>query len=142
MTVLYNWGYRFGAFVERQKTVLFFGLFLVLPLAALAFSMAAPPVGQTIFSPVCHQNPERSFWALPLCARCFGLYLGLGLAGLLTPVFPFRFSRRFLAAGIVASVGLIAWNLFFPGFDGNYARFVLGLSVGAGFALLIKSILK
>ena len=142
MTVLYNWGYRFGAFVERQKTVLFFGLFLVFPLAALTFSIVAPSIGQTIFSSVCHQNPERSFWALPLCARCFGLYLGLGLAGLFLPLFSLLFSKRLITIGVAASLALAALSVFSSALDGNYVRLGLGLSVGAGFALLIKSILK
>jgi len=142
MTVLYNWGYRFGTFVERQKTVLFFGHFLVLPLAALTLSMAAPSIGQTIFSPVCHQNPERSFWSLPLCARCFGLYLGLGLAGLFLPLFSLPFSRRLIIIGVAASLALAGLSAFSSALDGNYVRLGLGLSVGAGIALLIKSILK
>ncbi len=32
------------------------------------------------FKPICHQQPERCFWlagiALPVCARCLGVYLG------------------------------------------------------------------
>jgi uncharacterized membrane protein len=142
MTVLYVWGYRFGSFAGRRAMALFFLMVLAFPLVALTLAVVAPSLGHSVFSAFCHQNPERSFGALPLCSRCLGLYLGLGLAGLLAPVFPFRFSRRFLAAGVAASLGLIAWNLFSPGFDGNYARLILGLSVGAGFALLVKSILK
>ncbi len=37
-----------------------------------------------LYSPVCHQNPEKSFFynnfQLPVCARCFGIYLGLIIA--------------------------------------------------------------
>jgi len=48
------------------------------------------PLLYACFSPICHQRPERSFFAfgypLAVCARCCGIYLG-ALAGILT--YPF-----------------------------------------------------
>ena len=145
MTALYSWAYRFGLFVERRKAVLLSTVFLTIPLTALTLSMVAPSFGNSIFSLICHQNPDRSLHltgALPLCSRCFGLYLGFGLTGFFAPAFSLRFSRRFLIVGISTSLALAGLGLVFPALDANYLRLVLGLAVGAGFALSIKSILK
>jgi len=47
-----------------------------------------------IFSPLCHQRPERSFFVwgykLGVCARCAFLYMGV-LAGML--LYPIRFGK-------------------------------------------------
>jgi hypothetical protein len=58
------------------------------PLLALSGSAAAVVAGLVVYraaSVVCHQIPERSFQlaTLPLavCARCLGLYVGAGAAG-------------------------------------------------------------
>lgn len=145
MSKLYNSTYQFGAFVERRKFVLVSCLLLALPITAIFLSWLAPSIGQWLFSPVCHQNSDRCFHLaapLPLCARCFGLYLGFGLAGLFAPAFSFRFSKRFLIAAIFASVVTTIFGHFVFALDDNYVRLLLGLSVGAGFALLIKSVLK
>jgi Predicted membrane protein (DUF2085) len=63
---------------------------ILLPLAAFAASRPLPEVGTAmavvvyrIGSLVCHQRPERSFHvfgvALPVCARCTGIYTGAAL---------------------------------------------------------------
>ncbi len=142
MTALHSLADRFGSFLERRKTVLLFALALVIPLTALTLSARAPSLGASIFSPICHQSAERSFGALPLCSRCFGLYFGFGLAGLFAPLVSFRFSRRIVIAALAASLAVAVLGIFSPALDGNYLRLILGLSVGAGFALIIKSILK
>lgn len=142
MTALFYRAYQFGLFVERRKIALFSSLVLVIPLTALTLSAVASVFGSSLFSLVCHQNPNRSLGSLSLCSRCFGLYFGCGLAGLFAPVFSSRFSWRFLLAGITASLVLAVLGNFFSVLDGNYARLVLGFFVGTGFALLIKSILK
>lgn len=51
----------------------------------------------TLFSFLCHQHTARSFWidghVLPVCQRCTGLYLGLGLS------FVFLLSTRLYKKG-------------------------------------------
>ena len=139
------WAYRFGSFVERRKMALLSIVFLAIPMAALAFSNARPSIGHSIFSPICHQNPQRSFavvGSLPICARCFGLYVGLGLAGLLLPPFAFRFSKKLVSLTLLTSLAAFGLGFVFPALDANYVRLVFGLALGAGLALLIKSILK
>jgi uncharacterized membrane protein len=71
-------------------------------LAGLGLVVAAPwlahrgswlgPLLYSLFDPVCHQLPERSFhlWHEPfaVCHRCTGLYLGFTLGIALWPSFP------------------------------------------------------
>ena len=142
MTALYSWAYRFGAFAERRKIALLFSLALVIPLTAFTLSIVAPSFGHSLFSAICHQNPGHSLGSLPLCSRCFGLYLGFGLTGLFAPAFSLGFSKKFVVVGISTSLALVGLSLISPALDANYVRLLLGLAVGAGFALLIKSILK
>ena len=44
-----------------------------------------------IFSLICHQKPERSYFVwdyqMPVCVRCFGIYLGIVLGALIYPFF-------------------------------------------------------
>jgi uncharacterized membrane protein len=57
-------------------------------LASLGYD-GAGEAGFASFSNACHQRPERSFFAwgmqLPVCARCFGIYLGMFLGTLAYP---------------------------------------------------------
>ena len=80
---------------SRKKIACVYGLTAAGTLAWLAGIFLAPYfraqgirwawLVQTIYSPVCHQLPSRSFlaWGFPLgvCARCLGIYLGFA-AGL------------------------------------------------------------
>lgn len=60
-------------------------------LAPWAAERAWPVAGwlYSFFSPICHQNPDRSFFCfghpLATCHRCFGLYLGFTAGLLLLP---------------------------------------------------------
>ncbi len=94
-----------------------------------------------IFAPVCHQRPDRSFFAagypLAVCGRCLGIYLGF-LAG--TLVYPIV--RRFLRSGVPGARLLVALTLpigldaagNFLGLwtSGNVLRLATGLIWGAG----------
>jgi uncharacterized membrane protein len=96
---------------------------------------------QHAFALVCHQLPGRSFWIfgapIPVCARCLGIYLGSALGLLL------RTSRRIALHLLIAAVALNAldWLTEAAGLHGNWLtmRFVFGLALGAGAALLISS---
>ena len=144
---LFTASYEFGVLVSRQKIVLISLVFLLLPVFGLFLSMLASAAGERIFAWICHQNPERSLTlagaTLPLCARCFGLYAGFGLAGVMLPESPSRrFSLRLLT--VVLSFSVLFWFLrfFVPVLDDNFIRLVLGFGLGAGLALFLKSLLK
>ena len=76
-----------------------------------------------VFTPFCHQSPERCFflWGYPLavCGRCTGIYLGFLLGTLLYP-FTGALSRP-----VVPRVGLFLICSFPIAFDslGNFLHF-------------------
>jgi len=55
-------------------------------LESVAWSAPLGAVLRALYSLQCHQRVGRSFTifgaTLPVCARCYGIYFGLGLAGL------------------------------------------------------------
>ncbi|MGH9580569.1 MAG: DUF2085 domain-containing protein [Terriglobales bacterium] len=112
-------------------------------LAYLGYWLAAFAIMQ-FFSAVCHQDPARSFWLggapVAVCARCLGIYLGAAAgAGLRIP------RRELLAAlAVVASVSLADYAAEVAGLHGNWpwARFTLGVMLGAGLGALVAGALE
>jgi uncharacterized membrane protein len=81
-------------------------------LATLGKRVVSPGVGEliyAIFSPVCHNRQARTLELMgvlmPLCSRCFGIFIGFGTAG----VFPYpRWGiRASLGYGFVVSVLMV-----------------------------------
>jgi len=78
-------------------------LFLFINIIWLAFIIAGPcfaanmqnnfltEIYYGLFSLICHQIPERSFflngYQLPVCARCIGIYFGIFAGSILYPIF-------------------------------------------------------
>ena len=99
-----------------------------------------------VFSPLCHQIPERSFhlagYPLAVCARCTGLYVG-GLAGLL--LYPLarpltnRSTPRRGWLFVAAAPTLIDFALGFFGVWDNthWSRFLTALVAGAACAFYV-----
>ncbi len=87
------------------------------------------------FSPICHQNPDRSFHLmghpLAVCSRCSGIYIGFLLGVIIYPFFK-GFNRKSLAprwvlvAGMLPTIfefvlsrcGIIGSGLFFRSITG------------------------
>ena len=121
--------------------------------APLALSRARVPVLTLAVyqagSLVCHQRPERSFhlagMQLPVCARCFGLYLsgaiGLTLASRRRRAFSTHAVRLFLglaALPIAATVGL-EWLGAIQ--TSNTQRLLTGLPLGfAAGVVIVRSL--
>jgi uncharacterized membrane protein len=81
-------------------------------LAVLARPKVSPGVGEFIyalFSPVCHNKAARTLEVLgvlmPLCSRCFGIFIGFGMAGLFP--YPRWGVVACLGYGFVASVLMV-----------------------------------
>jgi uncharacterized membrane protein len=100
---------------------------------------------------VCHQRPDRSFHLsgvqLPVCARCFGLYLA-GAAGLTAawlgrrPISPRRV-RMLLAAAAVPIVTTVALEWLGAIATTNALRMVTGLPLGfAAGLVLVRSVAR
>lgn len=137
---------NFGTIIFRNKARFVSSLFILYSFLAFLASFLAPEMGEKLFGFFCHQNPERSLhlagMALPLCARCFGLYAGFGLAGLLLPALSKRSAAGILTTAAACSALFWLLRFFLPVLDGNLVRLTLGLGLGGGVVLLLKSFLK
>jgi len=121
--------------------------------APLALSRARVPVLTLAVyqagSLVCHQRPERSFhlagMQLPVCARCFGLYLsgavGLTLASRRRRALSTRAVRLFLtlAALPIAATAALEWLGAMQ--TSNIQRLLTGLPLGfAAGVVIVRSL--
>lgn len=74
------------------------GAVVLAPFAA-SRAWAAGPLSFALFDRVCHQIPERSFFAfghpLGVCHRCFGIYVGFACGLVVLPYLP-NLTRRLL----------------------------------------------
>ena len=121
-------------------TVALFANVMVVALAPVLLSFA-PGLGSMIYdaySSFCHQIEARSFsWAghaLPLCARCTGLWLGAFWFAALT-----RLRRLRPSAGILLVWFMVLdWSLARLGATPDFAieRFLTGVSGGLGAGIL------
>jgi uncharacterized membrane protein len=118
------------------------------PVFASAGSPAAAAIIYVLFSPVCHQTPERSFallgFPLAVCHRCCGIYLGLFLGSLMKNPWmhrsPVTRRRWILAATIPLALDAL---LPYAGLWANtgLSRFITGLWFGIPTAsLLVRGI--
>lgn len=119
-------------------TAVWLAAILLAPYAASRGGRVAPLL-YSLFAPVCHQRPERCFFLfgfpLAVCARCWGIYLGI-LAGL-----GLHFIRRGFSIPRPPSLGALALVSLPIGIDtagnflhfwktGNEARFLTGIFWG------------
>jgi len=133
----------------------------LLALAPPALQMAGHPepswLIRLLLSPLCHQDPLRSFhlWGSPaaLCARCLAVHAGV-LAGALVlgalGAAVFRAARTPGNARIVLAVGAapaaVQWLLArllpgLPALDGNLPRAMTGLILGGSLAIVLAGAL-
>ncbi|MDP9262857.1 MAG: DUF2085 domain-containing protein [Acidobacteriota bacterium] len=95
------------------------------------------------FSPVCHQDPARSFWIfgapMAVCARCLGIYLGAAVGAWISA------PRRVLLSGLAlfAALNLVDVLTEAAAWHGNWkgVRFALGLLLGGASSGLIAEAL-
>ena len=134
----------------------------VIPLAALAatrsgggvaaygFALAVYSIGHVI----CHQLPVRSFhlWgaALPVCARCTGIYAGAAIvacaalmardrSGAPGAMPPAATARRVLLAALVPTALTLIYEWTTGTMPANWIRALAGFPIGAAAAWLIAS---
>jgi uncharacterized membrane protein len=102
-------------------------------------------------SRICHQRPERSFHLataqLPVCARCFGLYLagaaGLTVAWRVRRRFSARTVRILLALAAVPIVTTVALEWVGAIETSNVQRMVTGLPLGfAAGVVIVRSLTR
>ena len=123
----------------------------------LALLLAAPLVAALAFiydiaAGVCHQRPERSFHLagvpLPVCARCFGLYLS-GAAGALAAwgaprpwLLDAGRARIIFAAAALPTVVTVALEWLGLGLPSNVVRAVASLPLGAAAGWIFVRMLR
>lgn len=101
------------------------------------------------FSTVCHQFSWRTFAPhdihMAVCSRCFGIYSGLFVGAVLSPVF-FMFGRwwmnyTILFAGIALLLNIADFSGNFIGLWTNtlYSRLITGLLLGLSASMFIVS---
>lgn len=132
--------------IFRTVIVLLFGSMTLLAIyAPLIQHFNHYPAGEEIYSlfrPICHQYPTRSFWifGLPfaLCARCSSGYLGVVLAAAFLKL-NFKYSHRLIIGILILLVAIIDPVLQLYGYyeSNNIARFVSGLSGGISVFLIL-----
>jgi uncharacterized membrane protein len=97
------------------------------------------------FSPVCHQNPGRSFvwegfpWAV--CHRCTGIYLGLFLVSLL-PIRVGQVPRLWILAPAAVMALEAALPLAGVWTGSPASRFLTGSGFGAALSLLLLAVVE
>ena len=120
------------------------GAALMAPYLAAAGYSALTLAIVFFFSPVCHQDPARSFWVfggpVAVCARCLGIYLGAAV-GAWIPA-----PRRVLLSGLVlfAALNLADVLTEVAALHGNWklTRFLLGALLGLAAGALVANSLK
>jgi uncharacterized membrane protein len=132
-----------AAIVSSGPAVLATAALMAPYLSASGYSLVALTIFW-FFSPVCHQDPARSFWLLgapvAVCARCLGIYLGAA-AGAWIPA-----PRRMLlsALALFAAVNLADVLTEAAAWHGNWklARFLLGAFLGMAAGSLVANSIK
>jgi hypothetical protein len=129
---------RRAAAVSAGPAVLAGAALMAPYLATAGYSLAALAI-IGFFSPVCHQDPARSFWIfgapIAICARCLGIYLGAA-AGAWIPA-----PRRVLlwALALFAALNLADVLTEAAAWHGNWklTRFLLGAFLGMAAGALV-----
>jgi uncharacterized membrane protein len=118
----------------------FVGLVFAAPLLAARGHGAASWAVYHLFAPLCHQEPERSFYVaghpLAVCARCAGVYVGFLACLLLYPLArPLRRTdaprRAWLFAASLPCVIDFLVNFVTPWHNTHSSRAVTGALLGA-----------
>jgi uncharacterized membrane protein len=116
-----------------------------LEIGAFAAGTSLVPTVEAAVGPLCHHDPARTpslgGQALPVCARCTGLYLGLaggGLAGASVPLRPRWIARAAGGALLAAGIGLVAAVAEAAGLlaTSNAVRVGLGVALGGAVPLI------
>ncbi len=118
---------------------LLFGIFSAVLLLAFLSPVINSPVLHFLFSPLCHQNPERCFavngFPMAICIRCVAIYAGIALGSALYLKFSYVLKWSLLLLAVAVMLNLSDYWLELIGFYENVIAirfsvgFLLGLSI-------------
>lgn len=139
---------------QRELYLLVLGLILFVVLTAFGggiFNQQGPWQLQwqhQMFSDLCHQSAERSFWIngqpMAVCSRCIGIYAGFAFGWILLPIlalstftqnWPMR--KGALAVVILNFIDIIG-NILSLWENTLVSRLVLGSAIGTTAALIFS----
>jgi uncharacterized membrane protein len=120
-----------------------------------AFGVPASALAYAFGSVICHQRPDRSFHVgvaqLPVCARCYGLYLGAAIGAIAALMSSARADSTFgrlkidrrhlrLSVLLAAVPTAVTWLAEVGGLwsPSNVTRFVAALPLGAAVAVTVN----
>lgn len=115
--------------------------------AVYAFAIGVYALGRVI----CHQLPIRSFhlWgaALPVCARCTGIYLGAAVTAVVVSIRPAAtatptaaYARRLLVVATIPTAFTLVYEWTTGVMPANWIRAIAGFPIGAAVAWLIGTL--
>jgi uncharacterized membrane protein len=96
-----------------------------------------------LFALACHQNPDRCLeWSgrpMALCARCFAIFVGLGIGAVGALVWPLARRSALILLATAACVTLVDVTIETIGFYANLipVRMLIGLFLGMAIAWII-----
>ncbi len=130
--------------------LLWTGILLAAPEAITHQTFAIPATGiYAASSAICHQRSERSFhlsgMQLPVCARCFGLYLSGAVGALVAWGFrPRLLDRARTILGLAAAPTALTWGAEVAGLAAfsNLARAMAALPLGLVAGWLFVQLLR
>jgi uncharacterized membrane protein len=124
--------------------VFFLLLVLLAGLAPIIQTSFGYPSGEGLYSllsPICHQYPTRSFWALDrpfaLCSRCVGGYLGVGIGLMVIPLYRQYYKRLLWGLLMILPTvidGVVQLNSQYE--STNILRILTGIIGGIGLFLI------
>ena len=121
----------------------------LLSAGGVALAAAAPflhsPLIHSLFRPLCHQQPGRSFWIagapMAACARCLGIYIGAAIGLLVSSekAGTWRLKALLASLALLAADVLSEWLGLRPAWAAG--RMLTGLLAGAAAAPLLADAL-
>lgn len=129
--------------VLRSATLLLILLVALAPLMnAFQLNDLAQPI-MVVAGAFCHQEPDRCFqisgYAVAVCGRCLGGYIGFLVASFLFTPARLRWKIVTLTTALLAIAGLVDIILHFLSLydTGNMFRLISGFVVGNGIGLVV-----